>query len=66
MAPPLYSFKCTDCEHEFDEIFRLSENSDSTDCPKCEGESFRVLTAPKSYTIKGDNSASTTPRKFVG
>lgn len=35
-------------------------------CPKCRGEMERVLSIPGSYKIKGNNSASVTPKKFRG
>jgi len=39
---PIYSYKCNNCEHEFDIRQRMSEDP-LTICPNCDGEIRRVV-----------------------
>lgn len=39
---PLYTYKCNDCNHEFEARQRMSDTP-LTDCPVCEGEVRRVV-----------------------
>jgi len=49
---PIYGYECTDCEHTFDALQRMSDPK-LTDCPEC-GESRlrKQLSAPK-FRLKG-------------
>jgi putative FmdB family regulatory protein len=39
---PTYTYRCTDCEHEFEIRQRMTEDP-LTDCPVCEGKIRRVV-----------------------
>lgn len=39
---PIYTYRCKDCEHEFEVRQRMSDDP-LTFCPRCDGEVRRVL-----------------------
>ncbi len=41
---PLYSYKCTKCETEFD-ILQTMDDDPLTKCIHCEGEVYRMITS---------------------
>jgi putative FmdB family regulatory protein len=41
---PIYSYRCNDCGHEFDQRQRMSDDA-LTVCPVCEGHIRRVVTS---------------------
>ena len=60
---PLYDYKCEECSHVFEAITHLFDEKVS--CPECDSMAKRVGTGQiRSYKIKGNNSASVTPKKF--
>jgi len=42
---PLYEYRCTQCGHSFEKIQKFSEKP-LTECPECQGELVRPMTAP--------------------
>lgn len=60
---PLYDFKCTACDNEVE--LRVSMDAQPR-CDKCGAEMARKPSYFGSYSIKGNNSASQTPKKFRG
>ena len=61
---PLYDFICADCEHEFELI---CSHDATPHCKACDSENaMRQVSFPSGYSIRGDNSASVTPRRFGG
>lgn len=58
---PMYEFKCPECGTTHEEIAKVDQE---VKCPKCEAVSVKSPGNIKSYKIKGDNSASITPKKF--
>lgn len=61
---PLYDFDCPVCHHRFETLIRKSEEFEEVQCPKCGGRELQMrISVPGTYQIKGDNSASTRPRK---
>ena len=68
---PLYDYKCTDCDKVVSFILKHGENPNPFFCTVAadadEGcPMVKMISAPGSYSIKGDNSASVTPKKFRG
>lgn len=74
---PLYVYRCEACGTEKEVMRKVSERDATLECEHLTsvfpGDSFvksypmhRVLTTHKSYSIKGDNSASVTPKKHRG
>lgn len=41
---PIYSYRCNDCGHEFDQRQRMSDDA-LTVCPVCQGNIRRVVTS---------------------
>lgn len=62
---PMYDYKCDKCEKCFEELGSIRSDTQITKCPDCGADAQKQVVAIKSYTIKGDNSASTTPRRFL-
>jgi len=61
---PMYEFDCRDCGHNFELIIKFTEVKRAK-CVKCGSKQLvPKITAIAGYTIKGGNSASTTPKKF--
>lgn len=60
---PLYDWKCSKCQREFESL--ASMGTLMVLCPECRGQADKKPTATKSYSIKGDNGASTTPKKHA-
>lgn len=42
---PLYEYRCNQCGHRFEKIQSFSAEP-LTECPKCQGELYRPLSAP--------------------
>lgn len=60
---PLYDWKCIKCDHEFEEL--ASSSIHLIQCPECGAEADRKVSAAGGYSIKGNNSASVSPRSRV-
>lgn len=58
---PLYGFRCPKCETTHEEIAKMDQE---VRCPACDAVTEKTPGNIKSYKIKGDNSASITPKKF--
>jgi putative FmdB family regulatory protein len=54
---PLYEYKCKKCGHRFERIQSYSA-PDVTECPVCQGEAERLISAP-SIQFKGSGFYST-------
>lgn len=54
---PLYAYQCSFCNYEFEEFYKINENSGKTFCPKCGNVSFKIPTIFIARIFK--------PRKFV-
>ncbi len=65
---PLYIFECTDCDKRFEALMKVDDGIEAAGpCPQCGSTQVqRCMSAPGFYSIKGNNSASTTPKKFRG
>jgi|TARA_B110000438_G_scaffold35649_1_gene35382 putative FmdB family regulatory protein len=49
---PIYEYECTNCDHNFDELQKMSDEY-LVDCPSCnEPKLSRLLSAP-SFRLKG-------------
>ena len=49
---PLYDFKCTECEHIFEELASISETSDPP-CTECGSETEKLI-GLSSFRLKGE------------
>jgi len=55
---PIYEFKCSTCEKEFEEIVTSKNNSIS--CPECESFDVSKLMSACSFKSSGENFSQTT------
>jgi putative FmdB family regulatory protein len=55
---PTYQYKCADCEYEFEEFQRISDEPLKT-CPNCGGKPERVVTGGIGFVLKGSGFYST-------
>ena len=49
---PIYEYKCSKCEHQFEVIQRFSENPVES-CPECNEKSVKKLVSAPSFRLKG-------------
>jgi putative FmdB family regulatory protein len=49
---PIYEYKCSKCEHQFEIIQRFSDNPVEI-CPECGQESIKKLVSAPSFRLKG-------------
>lgn len=49
---PIYEYQCTDCEHEFETIQKISEDLLTT-CPNCSKESLVKKISAAGFRLKG-------------
>lgn len=51
---PTYTYKCNECEHQFDIIQKISEDK-LTDCPECEKKALeKIISAGGGVQFKGN------------
>lgn len=55
---PLYEYQCKECGHRFERILQSFSSPDVKECPVCEGEVERLLSAP-AVQFKGSGFYST-------
>ena len=49
---PIYEYKCSKCEHQFEIIQRFSDNPLES-CPECGQKSVKKLVSAPSFRLKG-------------
>ena len=49
---PIYEYKCSKCEHQFEVIQRFSDNPIQI-CPECNKKSVQKLVSAPSFRLKG-------------
>ena len=49
---PIYEYKCSKCEHQFEVIQRISDNPVES-CPECNKKSVQKLVSAPSFRLKG-------------
>ena len=49
---PIYEYKCSKCEHQFEVIQRFSDNPVKS-CPECNKKSVQKLVSAPSFRLKG-------------
>jgi putative FmdB family regulatory protein len=49
---PIYEYKCSKCEHQFEIIQRFSDNLLES-CPECGQKSIKKLVSAPSFRLKG-------------
>ena len=64
--PPLRDFTCLLCDVVFEDV--LFSSGEELHCPLCgQADSLQMcFSFPANYTIKGDNSGSTRPKRVGG
>ena len=54
---PIYNYRCTNCNIEFEKIMSLKdryENKVLVICPSCGSEENNIMVARTSFTLKGE------------
>ena len=49
---PIYEYKCSKCEHQFEVIQKFSDNPVKS-CPECNEKSVKKLVSAPSFRLKG-------------
>lgn len=49
---PIYRYKCSKCEYDFEEIIPINERGRAQVCPECEGVATRQINV-SSFSLKG-------------
>lgn len=52
---PTYSFKCQECQREWNEVRRMANSGDPASCPKCQGHGEKLIDAPQFIFDKSDD-----------
>jgi predicted nucleic acid-binding Zn ribbon protein len=65
---PIFDYKCENGHVTKDHVIHHNEASAVIECPYegCENDAVKVPTVFGRYAIEGNNSASTTPKKWKG
>lgn len=50
---PIYEYRCLACEHEFEEIQKISDSPISV-CPSCQKEAVTRLVSATAFQLKGN------------
>jgi putative FmdB family regulatory protein len=53
---PLFEYKCSDCNHEFEEL--VSSSSQEINCPKCKSKNVTKLLSVFSSSVNNGSAAS--------
>jgi len=59
---PTYSYKCTECDHQFDTVHSMSAES-LKDCPECSQETLRKVIFAPAISFKGSGFYVTDNKK---
>lgn len=52
---PTYTYKCSSCDTQFEQVLPLANHSDPQDCPECgEGPAEQIVTSPVGFVLRGD------------
>jgi len=49
---PTYEYRCRECDHEFEEVQRITAPSEAT-CPECDHEDCQRLMSKTSFVLRG-------------
>lgn len=60
---PTYQLKCKECEHQFTDFHKMSE--DHPPCPKCEGVTEVHMTVPPAITLSEARKSMREERKLT-
>lgn len=50
---PTYTYKCGECNHQFDIFQRMSEDK-LKDCPECKKEALEKIITQSNFQLKGN------------
>ena len=55
---PTYQYKCDKCDYEFEEFQKMSDAAIEI-CPKCKGNTRRIISGGSGFLLKGSGFYST-------
>jgi len=50
--PPIYEYKCSKCEHRFEEVQKMSDKP-LKKCPECKKQALKKLISAGGFRISG-------------
>jgi putative FmdB family regulatory protein len=56
---PTYAYRCTECEHEFEAVEKITSRQRSKKCPVCRGRAVRVISGGAGFLFKGEGFYTT-------
>jgi putative FmdB family regulatory protein len=56
---PIYEYVCKNCKNKFELMRSFSRSKESADCPRCQKQAERILSA--CYSKSADSSGATQP-----
>ena len=55
---PIYTYKCTGCDSQFERTLRLTDHAQPQPCPECDaGPAQQVVTSGVGFVLRGDGWA---------
>ena len=54
---PIYTYHCSSCDHEFEELLSVAKGDDPQSCPECTGMAHKVI-AGCNFNLPGDGWVS--------
>lgn len=54
---PIYTFHCSSCDHEFDELLSVADGENPQECPECKGDAHKVISGCN-FNLPGDGWVS--------
>jgi len=54
---PVYEFKCQDCSHFFEGLYKIGTKAEDLDCPECNKNSLKKVFSLFAVSSKGGNGS---------
>jgi putative FmdB family regulatory protein len=48
---PIFEFRCTDCGHVFEKLFKAPNETVQMSCPECQSDAFERVVSRSSYVM---------------
>lgn len=62
---PIYDYRCEECQCTFEAVRKLSENSSTVPCQKCDGLAKKQISAPNLASAGSHGDADHVPKCSV-
>lgn len=61
---PVHDYQCEVCQHTFEDLVKLEQPNPA--CPKCQGSTNKLLSAPANYTKEVTNRLDHFAKRYPG